>query len=153
MTGGRVPFYHHNTLRNVPWLREIYPVPELWMYPSDAEKYGLQDGAWAWVESRRGKIRAVVSVTEGIKPGAVYMERFWNPETLQAKTHGWTETNVNMLTRAEAPFNDVVGTYTLRGFLVKVYPAEDAPEGIWTEPQDFSPWLSKPSDSTKEVSV
>ncbi len=153
MTGGRVPFYHHNTLRNIPWLREIYPVPELWMYPADAEKYGLADGDWAWVESRRGKIRAVVSVTEGIKPGVVYMERFWNPETLQTKTHGWTEMNVNMLTKADAPFNDVVGTYTLRGFLVKVYPAESAPEGIWKHPRDFTSWLSKPSDPTEEVTV
>ena len=153
MTGGRVPFFHHNTLRNVPWLREIYPVPELWMYPTDAEKYGLEDGQWAWIESKRGKIRAVVSVTEGIKPGVVYMERFWNPETLQTKTHGWTEMNVNMLTKADAPFNDVVGTYTLRGFLVKVYPAEGAPEGIWKSPQDFSSWLAQPSDRTEEVSV
>ena len=153
MTNGRVPFFHHNTLRNVPWLREIYPVPELWMYPTDAEKYGLKDGAWAWVESKRGRIRAVVSVTEGIKPGVVCMERFWNPETLQTKTHGWMETNVNMLTKADAPFNDVVGTYTLRGFLVKVYPAESAPEGIWQNPQDFSSWLAQPSDRTEEVAV
>ena len=153
MTNGRVPFFHHNTLRNVPWLREIYPVPELWIYPTDAEKYGLEDGAWAWIESKRGKIRAVVSVTEGIKPGVVCMERFWNPETLQTKTHGWMETNVNMLTKADAPFNDVVGTYTLRGFLVKVYPAKSAPEGIWQNPQDFSSWLAQPSDPTEEGTV
>ena len=87
------------------------------------------------------------------KPGVVYMERFWNPETLQTKTHGWTEMNVNMLTRADAPFNDVVGTYTLRGFLVKVYPAEGAPEGIWTRPEDFSSWLARPADPTEEVTV
>lgn len=153
MTNGRVPFFHHNTLRNVPWLREIYPVPELWIYPTDAEKYGLEDGSWAWIESKRGKIRAVVSVTEGIKPGVVCMERFWNPETLQTKTHGWMETNVNMLTKADAPFNDVVGTYTLRGFLVKVYPAKSAPEGIWQNPQDFSSWLAQPSDPTEEGTV
>ena len=153
MTNGRVPFFHHNTLRNVPWLREIYPVPELWIYPTDAEKYALEDGAWAWIESKRGKIRAVVSVTEGIKPGVVCMERFWNPETLQTKTHGWMETNVNMLTKADAPFNDVVGTYTLRGFLVKVYPAKSAPEGIWQNPQDFSSWLAQPSDPTEEGTV
>ena len=153
MTNGRVPFFHHNTLRNVPWLRDIYPVPELWIYPTDAEKYGLEDGAWAWIESKRGKIRAVVSVTEGIKPGVVCMERFWNPETLQTKTHGWMETNVNMLTKADAPFNDVVGTYTLRGFLVKVYPAKSAPEGIWQNPQDFSSWLAQPSDPTEEGTV
>ena len=151
MTGGRVPFYHHNTLRNIPWLREIYPVPELWIYPTDAEKYGVAEGDWAWIASKRGKIRAIVSVTEGIKPGVVYMERFWNPETLQTETHGWREMNVNVLTSAEGPFNPEVGTYSLRGFLVNVSRAEGPPEGIWKNPKDFMSWLAKPTDRTQEV--
>jgi anaerobic selenocysteine-containing dehydrogenase len=150
MTGGRVPFFHHNTLRNVPWLREIYPIPELWINPVDAKEYGIEDGAWTWIESKRGRIRTVAALTEGIKPGVVYMERFWNPETLDTKTHGWTEMNVNMLTMCEAPYNDVVGTYTLRGFQVKVYPAAEPPEGIWNDPLAFNSWLAKPTDATDE---
>ena len=142
MTNGRVPFYHHSTLRNIPALREIYPVPELWMHPSDAKKYGVAPGDWVWIESLRGKIRAKAYVTEGMRPGAVCMERFWNPETLNTKTHGWKEMTVNVLTKASAPFNDVVGTYTLRAFQVKVWKAkEGAPEGIWTKPEDFKTWL------------
>ena len=142
MTNGRVPFYHHSTLRNIPALREIYPVPELWMHPSDAKKYGVAPGDWVWIESLRGKIRAKAYVTEGMRPGAVCMERFWNPETLNTKTHGWKEMNVNVLTKASAPFNDVVGTYTLRAFQVKVWKAkEGAPEGIWTKPEDFKTWM------------
>ncbi len=142
MTNGRVPFYHHSTLRNVAAMREIYPVPEVWIHPADAEKYGVVPGDWVWIESLRGKIRAKAYVTEGICPGAVCMERFWNPETLNTKTHGWKEMNVNVLTKASAPFNDVVGTYTLRAFLVKIYKAEEgAPEGVWTKPGDFKSWL------------
>lgn len=153
MTGGRIPFYHHNTLRNIPWLREIYPVPELWIHPQDAAVYGLSEGDWAWVESKRGKIRALASVTEGIKPGTVYMERFWNPETLNTETHGWKEMNVNMLTKEDAPFNDVVGTYTLRAFLVKVSKADAPPEGVFTKPEDFKQWLPQPSDPTEGVRI
>ncbi|MCI6019339.1 MAG: molybdopterin-dependent oxidoreductase [Clostridiales bacterium] len=142
MTNGRVPFYHHSTLRNVAALREMYPVPELWMHPTDAAKYGVAPGDWVWIESLRGKIRAKAYVTEGMRPGAVCMERFWTPETLNTKTHGWKEMNVNVLTKASAPFNDVVGTYTLRAFQVKVYKAEEgAPEGVWTKPEDFKTWL------------
>ncbi len=74
MTGGRVPFYHHSTLRNIPWLREMYPVPELWIHPTAAEKYSVSDGDWVWVESKRGKIKAMAWVTEGINPGTVFME-------------------------------------------------------------------------------
>jgi anaerobic selenocysteine-containing dehydrogenase len=152
-TGGRVPYYHHNTLRNIPWLREMYPAPEMWLHPIAAEKYGLEDGDWAWMESRRGKIRGVVKVTQGINPGVVYMERFWNPETLNTPTHGWKEMNVNVLSKVTAPYNAEVGTYTLRAFQVKIYPAEGAPEGIWLNPEDFRPWLPIPTNPTEEVRV
>ncbi len=142
MTNGRVPFYHHSTLRNVAALRELYPVPELWINPVDAQKYGVDPGDWVWIASLRGKIRARAYVTEGMRPGAVCMERFWNPETLNTKTHGWKEMNVNVLSKASAPFNDVVGTYTLRAFQVKIWKAEEgAPEGVWTKPEDFKTWL------------
>ena len=92
-----------------------------------------------------------MAVTEGIKPGTVYMERFWNPETLDTETRGWKEMNVNLTTKADAPFNDVVGTYTLRGYLVKVYKAEGAPAGVWTKPEDFSRWLAQPTANTPDA--
>ena len=60
------------------------------------------------VESKRGKIRAKALVTKGINPGTVCMERFWHPETMNTKTHGWQETNVNVLSKSTAPFNDVL---------------------------------------------
>ncbi|MCC8142391.1 MAG: molybdopterin-dependent oxidoreductase [Lachnospiraceae bacterium] len=141
LTSGRVPFFHHGTLRNVPAVREIYPAPEVWINPVDAEKYDIHTGDWVWVESLRGKIRGKGVVTEGIKPGAVFMERYWNPETLNTKTHGWKEMNVNVLTKGSAPYNDVVGTYTLRAFLVSVSKADGPPEGVWTKPEEFKSWL------------
>lgn len=151
MTNGRVPFYHHSTLRNVPAVREMYPVPELMIHPKDAQKYGIIHGGWVIVESLRGKITAKACVTEGIHPGVVFMERFWNPETLDSKTHGWKEMNINVLTKSTAPFNDVVGTYTLRGFLVRVSKTDKAPEGIWTKSEDFKSWLPVSNGPTKEA--
>lgn len=151
LTSGRIPLFHHGTLRNVPWLRELYPVPEVWIHPADSEKYHVAHGDWVWVESQRGKIRGKAYVTRGIKQGVVYMERFWNPETLNTKTHGWKEMNVNVLTRSEGPYNDVMGTYTLRGFLVRIWKADKAPEGVWVKPEDFKPWLPQASESTNPI--
>ncbi len=154
MTNGRVPFYHHSTLRNVAALRELYPVPEIWINPKTAETYGIVHGDWVSVESLRGKITAKACVTEGIHPGVVFMERFWNPETLDTETHGWKEMNVNVLTKSTAPFNDVVGTYTLRGFQVKISKTDAPPKGVWTKPEDFKSWLpigvGATSDQSKE---
>ena len=55
MTNGRLPMFHHSTLRNIPYLREIYPVPEVWINPETAAKYGIKQGDWTWIESKRGK--------------------------------------------------------------------------------------------------
>ena len=151
MTNGRVPYYHHGTLRNIPWLREMYPAPELWINPVTAEKYGVENGDWVWVESLRGKIRGIANVTTGIGEGVVYMERFWNPEKLNTETHGWQEMNVNVLSKSDKPYNDVVGTYTLRGYQVRVSKADGPPEGVWLKPQDFKPWLPDVSDPTPEL--
>ena len=153
MTNGRLPFFHHTTLRNNPGLRSIYPVPELWINPIDANRYGVKHNDWVWVESLRGKITARARVTEGIAKGVVYMERFWNPETLDTATHGWREMNVNTLSKNDGPFNDVFGTYTLRGYQVRVSKADGPPKGVWYKPGDFRPWLPVPSDPTKKVEV
>ncbi|WP_406543051.1 molybdopterin-dependent oxidoreductase [Clostridium ljungdahlii] len=152
MTNGRIPFYHHNTLRNVPWLREMYPVPEIWIHPTAAKTYGISHGDWVWVESLRGKIKAKSNVTKGINSGTVYMERFTFPENYHTETEGWREMNVNVLSKSTAPFNDVVGTYTLRGYLVKISRADDGPpKGVWTKPDQFKTWLPQPSDPTEVV--
>lgn len=141
MTNGRLPIYHHGTLRNNPYSREVYPLPEIWVNPKDAEKYGVSHGDWTWVENDRGKIRAICRVTEGIPQGIVYQERFWNPETLNTPSRGWKEMNVNVLTKNTPPYNDVVGTYTLRGFQVAISKADKGPEGVLRKPEDFSIWM------------
>ena len=150
LTEGRVPFYHHGTLRNVPWMRELYPVPETWVNPATAEEIGVEDGDWCFVESRRGKIQGRIHVTNGIAPGVVYQERFWNPELLDSDdpSRAWKVMNVNMLTKNDGPYNPEFGTYTLRGIQVKVTKADSAPEGVWTEPEQFTPWLPEVSDET-----
>lgn len=154
LTEGRLPMYHHGTLRNVPFIRELYPVPEMWINPIDAEKYGIVDGEWAWLESRRGKTRGQAKVTNGIAPGVVYQERFWNPELLDSDDpeQSWKAMNINLLTKTDAPYNPEYGTYTLRGFTIKVSPCpEGPPKGTWTTGTDFEPWMPEPSDPTEEV--
>ena len=146
MTNGRLPMFHHGTLRNNPFLRELYPVPEIWINPKTAKKYGVAQKDWVWVENDRAKIRAVARLTEGVSPETVYMERFWLPENLHTKTGGWQEVNVNCLSRQEGPYNEVVGTYTLRGYQVKISKAPGAPEGAWVKPEQFKVWLPQPTD-------
>ena len=126
LTQGRLPIFHHGTLRNTPWTRELWPYP--------------------------GKTQGRCRVTKSVAPKVIYQERFWNPELLNSDdpNRAWQVMNINVLTQNndECPFNDVYGTYTLRGIQINVTKADGAPEGVWIEPTDFTPWLPEPSENT-----
>jgi anaerobic selenocysteine-containing dehydrogenase len=150
LTEGRVPMYHHGTLRNVPYMRELYPVPQTWINPKTAAEIGVEDGDWCYLESARGKIQGRVYITEGIAPKVIYQERFWNPELMDSTdpSAAWKAMNINILTKNDPPYNPEFGTYTLRGFQVKVSRADAAPDGVWYEAEDFAPWLPESSEDT-----
>ena len=175
LTEGRIPYFHHGTLRNNPYIREIYPAPEVWISPEYASEHGIENGDWVNVKSPRtdgldvfsnletgealtsegqalvsNGIYGIARVTEGITKGCAYMERFWNPEFLEEGADprkSWTTSNMNVLTKNTGYYNPEFGTYTLRGINVKIERAE-RPEGIWYEPTDFAPWMPQPSENT-----
>jgi anaerobic selenocysteine-containing dehydrogenase len=151
-TSGRIATYHHGTLRNIPWLREIMPHAECWLHPDDAAKYGIKDKEWVKVESKRGFCHAMSRITKAIRPGVTYQERFWYPELQEKDPLGsFAEQNINMCTKDDGNFDEMHGTSVLRGFQVKVTPAPDFKPSNWSNPKDFAVWLPEPSDRTEEV--
>lgn len=152
LTQGRLPWFHHGTLRNVPYTREMYPYPETFIHPETAAEIGVENGDWLWLESRRGRTQGRCRITKTVAAKVIYQERYWNPELLDSDdpNRAWQVMNVNILTQNndECPFNDVYGTYTLRSICINITKAEGAPAGIWTEPEDFTPWLPETSENT-----
>ncbi|WP_302964024.1 molybdopterin dinucleotide binding domain-containing protein [uncultured Adlercreutzia sp.] len=124
------------------------------MHPEDAEKYGIADGQWVNIESRRGKTHGKAHVTTAIAKGVVYQERFWAPELLDSDdpAQAYKVMNINVLTKNDPPYNPEYGTYTLRGFQVKVSPSDDEIlDSVWVKPEQFQPWMPAPSDATEDV--
>ena len=129
-TGRRIPVYFHNEHRQLPWCRELWPVPRIEMNPEDAERIGVEQGDWVWIETKEHKIREVVDLYHGIAPGVVNLEhQWWFPELKQADK-GFALCGVNCLLDKDAqdPF---IGTSNLRAYGVKVYKAtaENSPFG------------------------
>lgn len=153
MTSGRVPYFHHGTMRHAPFIRELYPVPEVRMHPKTAAKYGLKHMDWVEITSKRGSTKGRVYETSGMHEQVLWMERFWNPECFDAsqpkKTGGWRECNINILTSSSGPYNEVFGSYTLRGFQVNIKPTSK-PENVWVEPKEFEPFM--PHNANQYVS-
>lgn len=149
LTEGRLPMFHHGTLRNAPYNREIYPVAKTLLNPETAAEIGVEEGDWVLLESRRGKTHGKVHITKDVAHRVVYQERFWNPELLNSDDpkQAWQAMNINVLTRNDGPYNPEYGTYTLRGFQIKITKSE-RPAGIFENPEDFKVWMPEPSDDT-----
>jgi anaerobic selenocysteine-containing dehydrogenase len=143
-TTRRVPTYFHTEYRQVPWLREIFPEPLVEINPRTAKDLGIQDGDWVYLESPKGKAKQKAVVTEFVHPQVVVSNHdFWFPEAPQTlpELGGVFESNHNLLTYNDPSqgYDPLNGCPQLRGFLVKVYKANDGPpKGL--DPQQVMTW-------------
>ncbi|MBB3172055.1 molybdopterin-containing oxidoreductase family protein [Parvibacter caecicola] len=129
-TGRRIPVYFHSEHRQLPWCRENWPVPRMEINPADAEELGLEQGDWAWIETKYGKIRECVDIYYGIDKGVVNLEHAWWFPELSAPNHGEKLCNCNNLLNPDN-VDPIMGSPCMRGFAVKVYKAtpENSPFG------------------------
>ncbi len=66
--------YHSWDSQNA-WLRQIHSHNYLQVNPITAQKAGIADGGWCWVESQWGKVRCMIRYSEAVEPGTVWT---WN---------------------------------------------------------------------------
>jgi anaerobic selenocysteine-containing dehydrogenase len=66
--------YHSWDSQNA-WLRQIHTYNFLHVHPKTAQKQGIEDGKWMWVESMHGKVRCLCRYSEAVEPGTVWT---WN---------------------------------------------------------------------------
>ena len=72
-TGRVVEHWHSGTMtRRVPELHRAVPAAQIFMHPADAKERGLKRNDLAWVESRRGKVKAVVETQGRNRPPRGY---------------------------------------------------------------------------------
>lgn len=129
-TGRRIPVYFHSEHRQLPWCRELWPVPRLELNPTDAEKLGLEQGDWAWIETEWGKVRQCVDLYHGIAPGWANAEHGWWFPELPAPTHGFNLSNIECIWDPYGQ-DKFISSHHMRGVPVKIYKAtpENSPYG------------------------
>jgi anaerobic selenocysteine-containing dehydrogenase len=99
-TGARSPAFFHSEHRQIPWLREIEPDPNVEIHPQTAGSLGIVNGEWVYVENQRGRVKAKAKVTLKILPNVVMVAHaWWLPETQGSEPHyyGIWDHNVNNL--------------------------------------------------------
>ncbi len=79
LTTGRVvsQFLSGTQTRRIGPLVEQYPEPRVEIHPRLATTYGIADGDWVDVESRRGKVTLRAQVVQTIRPDTVFVPYHW----------------------------------------------------------------------------
>ena len=124
-TGSRRREMFHSEHRQVESLRRRRPDPCAELHPELASRYGIENGEWIKVRTRRGEIRMKAVVTTDIAPGVVNADHgWWFPEKT-APDFGVWDSNVNVLTSADPPYDPAFGSYQLRGLLCCIAKEDD----------------------------
>ncbi len=67
--------HYHSWGSHNAWLRQLLAENVLYVNPRTGTAAGLEDGGWAWLESRLGRIKVPVRYSEAVEPGTVWT---WN---------------------------------------------------------------------------
>ena len=127
LTGGRSYEFFHSEHRQLETMREFHPLPLVQINPADAERFGVGDGQWVWVENDQGRFRQVACLTPVVRQGVIHAEHgWWFPEQEEAEPclFGTFDCNPNNCIPA-----DVTGPYGIaapvKNMLVKIYPCSE----------------------------
>jgi anaerobic selenocysteine-containing dehydrogenase len=122
LTNSKSGVYRHSGGRQISTLRGTHPEPVVRIHPNTAKKLKIKEGDWVYIENKRGKIKQKATLTTGVDPRVVSVDfGWWFPERDVSDLYGWAESNVNILTNSDPPYNRELGSTTLRGILCKVY--------------------------------
>ncbi len=82
----------------------------------------IEDGDWVYVATRRGKIRQKASFADSIDPRVIEVDyAWWFPEKGPQEMYRWRESNLNILTDDEPPYNREMGSTNMRGISCSIH--------------------------------
>jgi len=123
ITGGRHIAYFHSNNRQIPWLRELEPMPRLEIHPDTAEKLGIREDDWAWIETPNmtERVKMPVRVTRAVRPEVVHAPSHWWFPEVKTPDHGLWQSSINLIMSNDPPYDSICGATTVRGILCRVY--------------------------------
>jgi anaerobic selenocysteine-containing dehydrogenase len=125
ITGGRCKEYFHSEHRQIPRLRKLMPDPLIELHPETANRAGIANGDWVWVETPKVKeerVKLKARLTPEIDSRVVHAAHaWWFPENPPPE-HGCFDSNINVVLSFHPPREPVCGSVPLRGTLCRIYP-------------------------------
>ncbi|MBW1979223.1 MAG: molybdopterin-dependent oxidoreductase [Deltaproteobacteria bacterium] len=99
-TGAKTWGFFHSEHRQIPLLRQMNPDPVVEIHPDTAEKLGIKDGDWVYIENKHGRCQQRAKLTVGIHPRVVHAQHGWwfaEKPGPDPSLFGVWESNINLL--------------------------------------------------------
>ena len=124
-TSAKDPFYFHSAYRNISSLRKLSPEPIVLIHPETASHLGIDEGDWVSIETKQGTIRQKAKLNTEIDPRLIVLSfGWWFPERKDLELSGWKESNLNILTNNDPPYEPAIGSTSLRAVPCRIYKSE-----------------------------
>ncbi|MGB9628227.1 MAG: molybdopterin-containing oxidoreductase family protein [Thermodesulfobacteriota bacterium] len=121
LTSAKDPFYFHSSFRNIPSLRKNSPDPMVLIHPETASEHKINEGDWVSIKSKMGTILQKAKLNSEIDPRVVIASfGWWFPERKDLELFGWKESNLNILTDNNPPYDPSIGSMRLRGIPCRI---------------------------------
>lgn len=120
LTNAKSNVYMLTGYKMIDKLRQREPDPIVKLNPETAQKLGLKDGDWVYIETVKGKITQKLAIDSDLDPRVVIAAfGWWFPEEGPHTLYGWNKSNYNILTGYEDP-GQPVGAPDLKGIPCRV---------------------------------
>ena len=121
LTNGKEEAFMMSGFRHVASMRLVRPDPIVELHPDMAQKLGLEEGNWVYIESEKGRVKQRLSLNRNIDPRVVLAAfGWWFPES-DEPGYGWRESNINVLVPSGPDYDPSTGGVSLRGIPCRVY--------------------------------
>jgi anaerobic selenocysteine-containing dehydrogenase len=130
LTGIRSMAYHHSRFRNHGWARKVQDAPELRINPRTAQRLGIAEDDWAWVETqdRKGRVLMQAWLTEEVSEDIVATGMGWWFPEMSGSDRGSLMYNIDAAVAYGPPWDPICGAPEARNTACRVTRA--APEEV-----------------------
>lgn len=113
--------FFHSGYRHIKSLRKKHGAPSIRIHPQTALKHEIATGDKVAVISPYGRIHLKAELSEALNTNVVKADYgWWFPEKGENELFAWKESNINILTSGNPPYDPVLGTTPLRNIPCRV---------------------------------
>ncbi len=121
MFNGKEAAFMLTGYKHVQYARKLRPQPTVDLNPETAKKYGLKEGDWIYIETKKGRVKQILNLDPNLNPNLVYPSwGWWFPEEPE-DLFQFRKANINVLTQSEPPYDPETGSVELGAIPCKVY--------------------------------